>query len=78
MQTRLGQTILQKVLIDTHVLLWALDDVTTLRALAVETLPPHHVDPFDRLLVAQAQMEKLTLVTRDTRLQAYAVPIIWA
>ncbi|MFN3334636.1 MAG: PIN domain-containing protein [Caldilinea sp.] len=65
-------------MIDTHVLLWALDDVTTLCALAVETLPPHHVDPFDRLLVAQAQMEKLTLVTRDTRLQAYAVPIIWA
>ncbi|MFN3980628.1 MAG: hypothetical protein ACK4SA_09625 [Caldilinea sp.] len=55
-------------MIDTHVLLWALDDVTTPRALAVETLPLHHADPFDRLLVAQAQMEKLTLVTRDTRL----------
>lgn len=53
-------------------------DITTLHALAVETLPLHHTDPFDRLLVAQAQVEKLTLVTRDARLQAYAVPIIWA
>lgn len=53
-------------------------DITTPHALAVETLPLHHTDPFDRLLVAQAQVEKLTLVTRDARLQAYAVPIIWA
>ena len=53
-------------------------DITTEHALAVETLPPHHADPFDRMLVAQAQVEKLTLVTRDARLQAYAVPIIWA
>jgi PIN domain nuclease of toxin-antitoxin system len=53
-------------------------DITTEHALAVETLPPYHADPFDRMLVAQAQVEKLTLVTRDPRLQAYAVPIIWA
>ena len=53
-------------------------DITTEHALAVETLPPHHADPFDRMLVAQAQVEKLTLVTRDARLKDYAVPIIWA
>jgi PIN domain nuclease of toxin-antitoxin system len=53
-------------------------DITTEHALTVETLPPHHADPFDRMLVAQAQVEKLTLVTRDARLQAYPVPIIWA
>lgn len=53
-------------------------NVTTEHARAVETLPPHHADPFDRMLVAQSQVEKLTLVTRDGRLQAYAVPIIWA
>lgn len=53
-------------------------DITSQHALAVETLPIHHSDPFDRLLVAQAQVERLTLVTRDARLQAYAVPIIWA
>jgi PIN domain nuclease of toxin-antitoxin system len=40
-------------------------------------LPPHHADPFDRILIAQAQSEGLTLVTRDTRIAAYDVPILW-
>lgn len=53
-------------------------DITTEHALAVENLPPHHADPFDRMLVAQAQFEKLTLVTRDSRIKTYAVPIIEA
>jgi PIN domain nuclease of toxin-antitoxin system len=39
-------------------------------------LPPHHRDPFDRVLVAQAQLEGLTLVTRDPRLRAYDVPVL--
>ncbi len=42
--------------------------------LAVAHLPPHHRDPFDRLLVAQAQAEGLTLVSADDRLRAYDVP----
>ena len=37
------------------------------------TLPPHHRDPFDRMLVAQAQAEGLTLVTRDSRIPLYDV-----
>jgi len=41
-------------------------------------LPRHHADPFDRMLVAQAQLEDLTLVTRDPALQAYDVPILLA
>jgi PIN domain nuclease of toxin-antitoxin system len=40
-------------------------------------LPPHHGDPFDRMLVAQAISEGLTLVTHDRRLEAYEVPILW-
>ncbi len=40
-------------------------------------LPPHHADPFDRMLIAQAQNESLTLVTSDTRIAAYDVPILW-
>jgi PIN domain nuclease of toxin-antitoxin system len=40
-------------------------------------LPPHHRDPFDRLLVAQAQVEGLTLVTGDPALRAYDVDILW-
>ncbi|HSO81522.1 type II toxin-antitoxin system VapC family toxin [Thiocapsa sp.] len=43
----------------------------------VETLPPHHRDPFDRLLVAQARQEGLTLVSSDTAFDAYGVTRIW-
>jgi PIN domain nuclease of toxin-antitoxin system len=50
--------------------------ITTEHALAVEDLPPHHKDPFDRMLIAQAQMERLTIVTRDQRLSLYDVKII--
>ena len=39
-------------------------------------LPPHHRDPFDRLLVAQAQSEQLLLVTDDQLLFAYEVTIL--
>jgi PIN domain nuclease of toxin-antitoxin system len=41
-------------------------------------LPPHHRDPFDRMLVAQAQGDGLTLVTHDRLLQPYDVEILWA
>ena len=37
------------------------------------SLPPHHRDPFDRMLVAQAQAESLIIVTRDERLGLYGV-----
>ena len=53
-------------------------DITTEHALAVETLPLHHADPFDRILVAQAQVERLTLVTRDARIRMYPVQTITA
>lgn len=45
-------------------------------ALDAARLPPHHGDPFDRLLVAQAQGEAATLVTADEALAAYDVPIM--
>ncbi len=41
---------------------------------ALRGLPAHHTDPFDRMLVAQAASEGLTLVTRDRALDAYDVP----
>jgi PIN domain nuclease of toxin-antitoxin system len=41
-------------------------------------LPSHHKDPFDRMLVAQAQAEGLTLVTHDRLLEPYGVEILWA
>jgi PIN domain nuclease of toxin-antitoxin system len=43
---------------------------------ALRALPPHHSDPFDRMLVAQAQVEGLTLVTRDATLESYPVPTL--
>ena len=52
--------------------------ITTDHALAVENLPPYHKDPFDRMLIAQAQNEKLTLVTRDQRIESYDVRTIAA
>ena len=44
--------------------------------LAVASLPLHHRDPFDRLLIAQARHDGLTLVTADTRIHAYDVPVL--
>ena len=44
---------------------------------AAQRLPVHHRDPFDRLLVAQAQLERCALVSRDQVLTAYDVPVIW-
>ena len=44
--------------------------------LAVARLPPHHRDPFDRLLVVQAQQEGFTLVIADTRIHAYDVAVL--
>lgn len=40
-------------------------------------LPLHHRDPFDRMIVAQAQSEHLTVITNDARIAAYDVPVLW-
>jgi PIN domain nuclease of toxin-antitoxin system len=53
-------------------------DVGFAAALRVRSLPWHHRDPFDRLLVAQALEDGFTLVTRDNSLGAYGVPIVEA
>jgi PIN domain nuclease of toxin-antitoxin system len=47
-------------------------------ASALRTLPPVHKDPFDRMLAAQALVERLTLMTRDPVLTHYGVPTIAA
>lgn len=64
-----------------HVTL-AADDFTelpiTLRHTAeLTTLPPHHADPFDRVLLAQARVEGAAIVSHDRALAPYGVPIIW-
>lgn len=60
-------------------------DRLRIRLLAVERdhvlrtieLPKHHVDPFDRLLVAQAQIERIPVLTSDPLIRKYAVETIW-
>ena len=52
--------------------------ITIPHALAVVDLPHHHNDPFDRLLIAQAKVEGLTLVTRDEQIKKYDVSIMEA
>lgn len=51
---------------------WEELPVSAAHAAAVAALPPHHRDPFDRMLVAQAQVEGVTLLTSDAALGAYA------
>jgi PIN domain nuclease of toxin-antitoxin system len=46
-------------------------------ALRTYQLPEHHRDPFDRLIVAQAQLEKLPILSVDPQLARYAVTVIW-
>jgi PIN domain nuclease of toxin-antitoxin system len=52
--------------------------ITIPHALLAGELPPHHDDPFDRLLVAQSKIEGLTLVTRDKKQTLYDVQTIVA
>jgi PIN domain nuclease of toxin-antitoxin system len=47
-------------------------------ALRVAELPVHHVDPFDRLIIAQAQIEEMPILTADRQFEDYDVKIIWA
>lgn len=58
------------------------DDIHSLpiqhaHALHVASLPQHHREPFDRLLVAQAQLERMLLVTADSQLQFYDVDMLF-
>jgi len=90
-----------KLLLDTHLLLWAAGDpgrpdfqadsrvlrrglldngyselpITSEHAVTVEGLPPIHKDPFDRILVAQATVEGITLLTADAVVKQYPGPI---
>jgi PIN domain nuclease of toxin-antitoxin system len=40
-------------------------------------LPPHHADPFDRMLVAQAQVEDLSILSADRAIRPYDVEVVW-
>jgi len=53
-----------RALLDTH-------------ALRLWELPDHHRDPFDRMLIAQAQVEGLALLSRDPQVSRYDVEVVW-
>jgi PIN domain nuclease of toxin-antitoxin system len=55
----------------------ALLPIDTPHALAVLGLPNHHRDPFDRMLIAQSLVERMTLVSGDAKFAPYSVPILW-
>lgn len=50
--------------------------ITASHALRTESLPDHHRDPFDRLLIAQAVLEDATLVTSDAAMTAYGISLL--
>ncbi|HET7722609.1 MAG TPA: type II toxin-antitoxin system VapC family toxin [Acidimicrobiales bacterium] len=50
--------------------------ITAHHAMAARRLPAHQADPFDRMLIAQAQIEKLTLVSVDSRFSDYEVELL--
>jgi PIN domain nuclease of toxin-antitoxin system len=51
--------------------------ITLDHALAAAALPGPHRDPWDRIMIAQAQSEDLTIVTVDSAFRDYAVPVLW-
>lgn len=63
---------------------WAMQELNLLplpveieAALLEETLPPHHKDPFDRMLICQAMHHNLTILTPDRLIQQYGVACLW-
>jgi PIN domain nuclease of toxin-antitoxin system len=51
--------------------------ITHSHALAVSELPTYHSDPFDRLLIAQAQVEGMAILTADRAFRVYPLEIVW-
>ncbi len=52
-------------------------DIAFRHAVRVQSLPVIHRDPFDRLLITQAQCENLTLVTKDAIFGQYDIELLW-
>ncbi|MGK7878229.1 MAG: type II toxin-antitoxin system VapC family toxin [Xenococcaceae cyanobacterium] len=51
--------------------------ITASHALKAAALPLHHKDPFDRMLIAQTQLEKIAILTNDTVFASYNVTTLW-
>ncbi|MEH1997254.1 MAG: type II toxin-antitoxin system VapC family toxin [Nostoc sp.] len=53
-------------------------EITASHALQAAALPLHHRDPFDRMLIAQAQIQEMTLVSADSMFNKYDISLLWA
>lgn len=53
-------------------------EITAPHALKAASLPLHHRDPFDRMLIAQAHIENMTIVSADSMFYQYQISLIWA
>ena len=51
--------------------------ITTNHILQNADLELYHQDPFDRIIIAQAMVEKMTIITKDTQFKNYNIPIVW-
>ncbi len=51
--------------------------ITISHSLYTERLPQFHKDPFDRIIIAQSKVEKLSLISKDKNIKKYKVPIVW-
>jgi len=51
--------------------------ITAIHSIAVSQLPFHHRDPFDRMIISQAIVDNLTILSKDEWLKFYKVNIIW-
>jgi len=51
--------------------------ISTQHAQAVSTMPFHHKDPFDRMMIAQAKVEEMGIVSKDGKFDAYGVQRLW-
>ncbi len=52
-------------------------DIQPAHCRRLQDLPWHHKDPFDRMLLAQAQVEDLAILTLDERFKSYGVQVVW-
>ncbi|MEM7716558.1 MAG: type II toxin-antitoxin system VapC family toxin [Cyanobacteria bacterium P01_A01_bin.68] len=51
--------------------------IDLIHALQVVNLPDLHKDPFDRIIIAQSQVEKIPILTSDSQIKQYSVDVIW-
>lgn len=51
--------------------------VNVMHILALDMLPHYHRDPFDRILIAQAKVENIALMSKDTVFAQYSIPMLW-